>query len=217
MGSTCNAWPPRPRARLPRTCSRKQSTRSNRLPLTAYQPLFGASARETGDGESSSSGAHFAAAFGASGFAGIEVDEVVHRQIADEQAVGCEGQALAVVGEQRREQRPHSPRPRPLPASRSLIGSPGMEAGGSGGCHHYFPYPPWLSYAALLCPHGIDGAARGRKIDIYFLLIKIQARLKILCIRIAPPHGAAGAQLKEADAAKRFRKALFRFATPATP
>ena len=92
-----------------------------------------------------------------------------------------------------------------------------MGAGGSGDCHHYFPYPPWLSYAALPCPHGIDGAARGRKIDIYFLLIKIQARFKILCIRIALPypHGAAatdgdaGAQLKEADAAKRFGKGFF--------
>jgi hypothetical protein len=84
-----------------------------------------------------------------------------------------------------------------------------MEAGGSGGCHHYFTYPPWLSWAALPCPHGIDGAARERKIDIYFLLIKIRARLKILCIRIAPPHGAAGVQLKEADGAKRFGKGFF--------
>jgi hypothetical protein len=76
---------------------------------------------------------------------------------------------------------------RPLAASRSLIVSPGMGAGGSGDCHHYFPYPPWPSYAALPCSHGIDGAARGRKIDIYLLLIEIQARFKIPCIRITPP------------------------------
>jgi hypothetical protein len=56
------------------------------------------------------------------------------------------------------------------------------------GCQHYFPCPPWLSYAALPRPHGIDAAARGRKIDIYFLLIKIQTMFNILSIRIVLRH-----------------------------
>jgi hypothetical protein len=120
---------------------------------------------------------------------------------------------------------------RPLAASRSLIVSPGIGAGGSGDCHHYFPYPPWLSYAALPCPHGIDGAARGRKFDIYFLLIRIQARFKILCTWIAPRHervptipqrrapiwrpmppnrgGAAGVQLKRGQCREKIWKEAF--------
>jgi hypothetical protein len=84
----------------------------------------------------------------------------------------------------------------------------------------------------------IDGAARGRKIDIYFLLIRIQARSRFSASGLLPMNaslrprnvtrpfgdrssanrcGAAGVQLKEADAAKRFGKALFRFATLVTP
>jgi hypothetical protein len=109
--------------------------------------------------------------------------------------------------------------------------SPGMGAGGSGDCHHYFPYPPWLSYAALPCPHGIDGAARGRKFDIRFLLIRIQTRFKILRICIASRHervptipqrhapirrpmpsnrgGAAGVQLKRGQCREKIWKGAF--------
>jgi hypothetical protein len=48
-----------------------------------------------------------------------------------------------------------------------------------------FPISSSADYAALPCPHGIDGAACRRRIDIYFLLIRSQARFKILCICIA--------------------------------